>query len=215
MIFIENRKKSIKTLKKLYPNAEIIDVTSKGEEPYIRLSPFFPHGNIPIPFSENYLSESVEGIWQGLKVFKNEDIDPTKFTIKNMSGIKRTVRKFGTPLGHRQGVNGNELLDYISARKKIYMKAYAYILENHVKNIIDKLGEKAQKQDIVLLDYDTNDDIENVKKPLSHASLLKKHLEFRFPNLKQLTIDQPVTSKTLKTKNKKTISKNTQINLFN
>lgn len=215
MIFIENRKKSIKTLKKLYPNAEIIDVTSKGEEPYIRLSPFFPHGNIPIPFSENYLSESVEGIWQGLKVFKNEDIDPTKFTIRNMSGIKRTVRKFGTPLGHRQGVDGNELLDYISARKKIYMKAYAYILENHVKNIIDKLGEKAQKQDIVLLDYDTNDDIENVKKPLSHASLLKKHLEFRFPNLKQLTIDQPVTIKTLKTKNKKTISKNTQINLFN
>ena len=129
MIYIESRKKAEKTLKRQYPNALIIDVTSKGEFPYIKFSPFYPHGNIPIPFSEGFFSETVEGIWQGLKVFENEDIDTSKFDIKNMSGIKRTVRKFGKPLGHRQGVNGEELLDYITARKKIYMRAYAYILD--------------------------------------------------------------------------------------
>lgn len=220
MIYIESRKKAEKTLKKLYPTALIIDVTSKGNHPYIKFSPFYPHGNIPIPFSEGYFAETVEGIWQGLKVFEGEDIDPTKFTIKNMSGIKRTVRKFGKPLGHRQGVNSNELLDYISARKKIYMRAYAYVLENRVKHIVDELGEKAQKQDIILLDYDTNEDIENAKKPLSHASLVKKHLEFRFPTLKTLIFDQPIIKKTIKraTKTKKKdanlISNNEQIALF-
>jgi hypothetical protein len=48
MIFIESKKKGSKTLAKLYPNAEIIDVTSKGIEPFVRLSPFYPHGNIPV-----------------------------------------------------------------------------------------------------------------------------------------------------------------------
>jgi hypothetical protein len=220
MIFIESRKRSRKRLEKLYPNAEIIDVTSKGEEPYIRLSPFFPHGNIPIPFSENYLSESVEGIWQGLKVFENEDIDQAKFKVKNMSGIKRTVRKFGKPLGHRQGVNGSELLDYISARKNIYMRAYGYILENRVKYIVDELGKKAHNQDIILVDYSTNEDIENEKKPLSHASLIKKHLEFRFPALKNIVFNKVEISKAKKNINRKekkianSINKVIQITIF-
>jgi hypothetical protein len=220
MIYIESRKKAEKTLKKQYPNALIIDVTSKGNHPYIKFSPFYPHGNIPIPFSEGYFAETVEGIWQGLKVFENEGIDPSKFTIKNMSGIKRTVRKFGKPLGHRQGINGSELLDYISARKKIYMRAYAYILENRVKSIVDELGEKAHNQDIILLDYDTNEDIENAKKPLSHASLVKKHLEFRFPILKTLVFNSPIEKninvKSSRQKKKDTVLNNedTQTNLF-
>lgn len=39
--------------------------------------------NIPIPFSPNYTGASVEGIWQGLKVFVDEDIDilPKNFEI--------------------------------------------------------------------------------------------------------------------------------------
>ena len=35
---------------------------------YKTLSPFYPHGGIPIPFSGSVTSQSVEGIWQGLKV---------------------------------------------------------------------------------------------------------------------------------------------------
>jgi hypothetical protein len=186
MIYVENRKKLEKTLLKQYPQALIIDVTSKGFEPYVKFSPFYPHGNIPIPFSEGYYSETVEGIWQGLKVFEGEDVDFVKFSIKNMKGIKRTVRKFGKPLGHRKGVKGVELFDYITARKQIYMKSYAYVLENRIKHIVEEIANKAQSQDIILLDYDTNEDIENFKKPLSHASLVKKHLEFRFPELKTL-----------------------------
>src|SRR4051812_18996989 len=116
MIFIESKKKSLKTLKKLYPNGEVIDLTSKAKLPYVKFSPFYPHGNIPVPFSENVFAYSVEGIWQGLKAFEGQDIDVSKFLIQNMKGIKRTVRKYGKPLGHRKGVKSNELLDYLTAR---------------------------------------------------------------------------------------------------
>ena len=59
----------------------------------MRLSPFYPHGGIPVPFSEGYTATRVEGIWQGLKVFDNEDIDISMFLNETMKGIKRTVSR--------------------------------------------------------------------------------------------------------------------------
>ena len=35
----------------------------------------------------------------------------------------------------------------------------------------------SQSKPVILLDYDTNDDIENPTKPLSHASIIKKFIE--------------------------------------
>lgn len=180
----------MKTLLKLYPNAKILDVTSKGEEPWVKVSPFYPHGGIPIPHSPNHFAVSVEGIWQGLKVFELEDIDKSKFEVKNMKGIKRTVRKFGTPLGHRKGVNGTELLNYITARKEIYLRAYGWLLDNKAHDVIQLLKVEAEKQDLVLLDFDTNGDIENTRLPLSHAALVKRYLEKKYPDLATLTFAQ-------------------------
>lgn len=200
MIFIESKKKGTKTLAKLYPNAVIIDVTSKGNEPFVKLSPFYPHGNIPVPFSPNSFSYSVEGIWQGLKVFEQADIDTTKFDVKNMKGIKRTVRKFGKPLGHRKGINGTELLDYLTARKQIYMPSYAWLLQNKTTNEIDKLIQIALRQDLVLLDFETNADIDNINKPLSHAALIKKFIDKKYPELTEKRFTQPIESKPKKQK---------------
>lgn len=202
MIYVDNKKKSLKTLAKLYPAAEIIDVTSKGNEPYVKLSPFFPHGDIPVPFSKNFFAQSVEGIWQGLKVFEREDIDTTKFYISNMKGIKRTVRKYGKPLGHRKGVQGEELLDYLTARKQIYIPSYAWILQNKIVKEIDQLIVIAKKNDLVFLDYETNCDIENTKKPLSHAGLIKKFIEKKHPEIVSLTFSKPLVELVSKTKSK-------------
>lgn len=181
MIFIESKKKKEKTLLAKYPNAKIVDVTSKATTSLVKLSPFFPHGDIPIPFSENTNGKSVEGIWQGLKVFKNYDIDKEKFLNDSMKDIKRTVRKYGTPLGHRKGINGHELLNYIDARIKIYLPIYLWVLENKVKEIINRLKEASINDDIVLLDYETNCDVLNPKKPLSHAFLIKAFIEGKYP----------------------------------
>ena len=90
MIIVQSKRRKIENIQQEFPDAIIVDVTSKGNMPMVKFSPFYPIGNIPVPFSENVYAESVEGIWQGLKVFENEDIDASKFSITSMKGLKRT-----------------------------------------------------------------------------------------------------------------------------
>lgn len=181
MIIIESKRKKPATIYKKYPDAILADVTSGAGNGLVKLSPFYPHGGIPVPFSEGYTATCVEAIWQGLKVFECSDVDTTLFTNNTMKGLKRTVRRFGKPLGHRKGVNGEELLGYIEARKQIYIPTYKWVLEHKVSDIIERLREASKTKTIVLLDYDTNADVENAKKPLSHASLIKAYAEGLYP----------------------------------
>lgn len=176
-IVICNRRKSIQNIEKEYPNSEIIDVTSKAADDYVRFSPFYPVGNIPIPFSDNRYSESVEGIWQGLKVFENHGIDESKFSIQNMKNLKRTVRKYGSVLGHQKGTDTSELLDYYTARINIYVPSYEFVLKNYLSDLVEKLKIISATKTVVLLDYETNTDLKNTSKPLSHASLIKSFIE--------------------------------------
>ena len=181
MIIIESKRKKPVTILKKYPDAILADVTSGAKDSLVKLSPFYPHYGIPVPFSEGYTATCVEAIWQGLKVFENCDVDVQLFQNDTMKNIKRTVRRFGKPLGHRKGVNGVELLGYIEARKQIYIPAYRWVLENKVAHIIERLKEASSIKTIVLLDYDTNADVENEKRPLSHASLIKAYVEGLYP----------------------------------
>ena len=209
-----------------YTNAIIVDVTSKAPTALVKLSPFYPHGEIPIPFSENKTAKSVEGIWQALKVFETTDIDNEMFQNETMKNIKRTVRKFGKPLGHRKGINGTELLSYIDARIQIYLPSYLWVLENKVSEIWDRLKEASQKEDIVLLDYETNCDVLNPKKPLSHAFLVKAFLENSYPKEadlykelkerenKPIVKEPPKEVKKKKTSKAKKTNNNNQTTLF-
>ena len=181
MIIIDSKRKKPDTIMKKYPDAILADVTSGAKDSLVKLSPFYPHGGIPVPFSEGYTATCVEAIWQGLKVFESCDVDVEMFNNDTMKNIKRTVRRFGKPLGHSKGVHGTELLGYIEARKLIYIPIYKWVLENKVAHIIERLREASKTKTIVLLDYDTNDDVENSKKPLSHASLIKAYVEGIYP----------------------------------
>lgn len=182
MIIVESKRKKPATILKKYPDAILADVTSSAKDGLVKLSPFYPHGGIPVPFSEDYTATCVEAIWQGLKVFEGADVDTSLFQNDTMKNIKRTVRRFGKPLGHRKGVNGTELLGYIEARKQIYIPTYKWVLENKVADIIERLRNASNSgKTIVLLDYDTNADVENAKKPLSHASLIKAYAEGIYP----------------------------------
>jgi hypothetical protein len=181
MIIIESKRKKLETILKKYPGAILADVTSGAKNGLVKLSPFYPHGGIPVPYSDGYTATCVEAIWQGLKVFENADVDVRMFQNDTMKNIKRTVRRYGKPLGHRKGVNGKELLGYIEARKQIYIPTYRWVLDYKVPNIIERLREASKTKTIVLLDYDTNDDVENAKKPLSHAALIKAYAEGAYP----------------------------------
>lgn len=160
----------------------VVDVTSKSDSFGVKFSPFYPHGDIPVPFSEGTLAETVEGIWQGLKVFEGDDVDVTKFKITNMKGIKRTCRKYGTVLGHRKGVKGEELLDYLTARYTIYLPAYKWGLDNKLQKEVEQLRELAEGKAVALLDYETNCDVNSLKKPLSHAYLVARYIEGDYPS---------------------------------
>jgi len=176
MIVVESKRLKKETILKRYPNAIICDVTSKAPTELVKLSPFYPHGGIPVPFSDGYCATCVEAIWQGLKVFESADVDTALFRNDTMQNIKRTVRKYGKPLGHRKGVNGKELLGYIEARKQIYIPVYRWVLEHKLMYIIERLRKADEEgKTIVMLDYDTNADVENPKKPLSHASLVRAY----------------------------------------
>ena len=181
MIVIDSRRKKLETLQKLYPGAVIADVTSRASDGLVRLSPFYPHGGIPVPFTPGVEGASVEGIWQGLKVFEKADIDVLQFENRTMKNIKRTVRRFGKPLGHRKGVNGIELLNYDQARREIYIPTFKWVLEHKVVDIIERLRTASATRTIVLLDYNTSCDVDDLKQPLSHAYLIKAYVEGLYP----------------------------------
>lgn len=137
-----------------------------------------------------------------------------------MKGLKRTVRKYGKPLGHRKGVYGTELLDYFNARMLIYLPTYKWVLDNvdEVHKVVAKITEKSKNTDLVFLDYNTNDDFRDISSPLSHAGLVKLYIEGRYPseneNFRPLTEDE-VKAKKAARKVAKSHKNTNQLNIFN
>lgn len=181
MIAVRHRSMVLAQLEKRHPGALVIDVTSKGPEPWRRLSPFFPHGDVPIPFGGGRTAVCVEGIWQGLKVFEGADVDESSFANDRMVGLKRTVRRLGRCLGHREGPTGERLLPYREARWSIYLPAYRHVLEQACAEQVAALRSLAADRDLVLLDYTTNGDPDRLDQPLSHAALVAAFVEDRWP----------------------------------
>ncbi|NNJ27531.1 DUF6939 family protein [Alienimonas chondri] len=171
---VASRRKAAATIEREFPGATVLDLTSRGSAPWVRFSPFYPHGGLPVPFSPGVTAESVEGVWQGLKVFETADVDPAKFAVSSMKGLKRTVRRFGPVRGHRRGVGGTDLLDYAAARRAIYLPTYRFVLENRVADLVEDLRALCDRGPVVLLDYETNGDLNDLSKPLSHAALVAK-----------------------------------------
>lgn len=184
MIYVVNKKRKLENVKEEFPNAVILDITSTSDMRYAQiLSPFYPHMNIPIPFTDGLTATCVEAVWQGLKVFEGADVDFATFRNNTMRDLKRTVRKYGIPKGHRKGAYGTELLGYFDARMLIYLPTYKWVLDNvsEVHRVVVRIREQSKIQDIVFLDYNTNIDFRDVSKPLSHAGLVKLYIEGNYP----------------------------------
>ena len=93
MILVKNHKCSTEKLRKDYPGAVIIDVTSHAKDEFIRFSPFYPLGGIPVPYSPGWTSSCVEAIWQGLKDYESVGTDYLLFKNTTMKDLKRTTRR--------------------------------------------------------------------------------------------------------------------------
>ena len=65
MIYIESKKRKLEKIQEEFPNAVILDITSTSNMRYAQiLSPFYPHMNIPIPFTDGVTATCVEAVWQ-------------------------------------------------------------------------------------------------------------------------------------------------------
>ena len=58
-----------------------------------------------------------------------------------------------------------------------------------------------------MLDFDTNGDIDNPAKPLSHAALVKRYIEKKYPELATLTFNEVEMQNFLNQKNVKSRAK--------
>lgn len=220
MIYVENKKRKPERLRKQYPTAEIIDLTSSASGEWRKLSPFYPHMNIPIPFSNGQVATCVEAVWQGLKVFAGQDVDMATFQNATMTNIKRTEHTHGKTIGHRKGVNGTEILPYYDARMLIYLPTYKYVLDNvpDVKRLINELKRMSAQKDIVLLDYNTNTEPRDISQPMSHAGLIKLYLEDKYPvydpSVKSFSPEEIEQLREKKKQDKKPIETTNELTLF-
>lgn len=146
--------------------AEVYDVSSRAAVPYRYLSPFYPHGGIPVPGMPGRCADSVEGVWQGLKII-NGRIDESYFVGR---GRKRRAPKGGVG-GHK---HGERRLDYIQARQLIYVPLYRWMVYNvyRATEVAIRLLRKGLDARVWLHDVDQNSDITDPRKPLAHASVL-------------------------------------------
>lgn len=179
-IHIESKRKRPENIMRQYPGSVIIDVTSNAPDEFVKFSPFYPIGDIPVPGMPGEKALCVEGIWQGLKVFETTDYDKSYFQ-KSNKDIKRTVKKFGKVRGH---YFEGKLLNYLYARKLIYVPAYRFVLENSQDHLVQKMRDITSHKTLVLLDYSTNDSI-LIPKPLSHAAIIRAAILNDFSLLEQ------------------------------
>jgi len=145
---------------KEYSNTIVIDLTQTRN----KLSPFYPHGDIPILNTPNLCSNSVNEVWQKLCVNKKSiELSP-----KNVI--------------FRKGVGINEYWTYEEARSMILVPTYRWMLENKAFDIVCKLREyNNQGRTLVFIDKTTNMDFADTSQPLSFAFLLKAYIECTSP----------------------------------
>jgi hypothetical protein len=153
------------------------DVSSHGSEPFNLISPFArsdTRGPIPVPGRKGAFSNTVEGIWQGLKVIDGE----TNMDYFGKLGPKRKP----TPGKKLRGwLYGNMIIDVVTARRLIYLPAYHYhwarALPDSVKNEMVNIAIAGNEQ--FLYDFETNPDPEDPFKSYAHAHLACYLLEGR------------------------------------
>jgi hypothetical protein len=145
----------------------VYDVSTYGEHPFCTLSPMWPHGGIPVPGMPGTTSDSVEGIWQGLKVMGG------KTAPRFFSG--RGHKRRGKPLGHRYG---DKLLGIVEAREKIYRVAYEWMLAHRadpalIAGFVDRAFAGTRQH---FHDVSNNGSIGDPDEGWAHAAVLVQYL---------------------------------------
>lgn len=125
------------------------------------------HGGIPVPGLPGVVSDTVEGIWQGLKVIRHRTA-PRYFA--GSSG-----KRGGKPSGHQYG---DKLLKIVEAREKIYRVAYEWVLDHRVApELLDRFIDQAfDGVPQYFHDVSNSGNINNPDEGWAHAAVLVQYL---------------------------------------
>jgi hypothetical protein len=125
------------------------------------------HGGIPVPGMPGTTSDTVEGVWQGLKVIRGKTA-PRYF---RGPGMKRG----GKPSGHQFG---KQLLGVIEARRRIYVPTYEWMVENCIPSQVIQLLLTTARRGVTQFVHDVGDsgDQNDTTQPLAHAAVLVRYL---------------------------------------
>jgi len=148
----------------------IIDVSSYAAEPFCTLSPMWVHGGVPIPGMPGETSDTVEGIWQGLKVIRG------KIASRYFRGPG--AKRGGKPSGHQFG---RKELVIVEARRRIYIPAYEWVLENCIDPsvIAELIATAISGVTQHIHDVGDNGDPNDADQPLAHAAVLVQDINRR------------------------------------
>ena len=145
-----------------------VNISSYGPKPYNLLSPFTYSSDfqIPVPGQTGIYANSVESIWQGLKMIDG-NIDFELFT-------QKPKKRKGQVDGHL--FNGT-IIDVVNARKEIYKPSYFYYLKNYVDEEINNglLMKVFDQWEVYLYDVENNLDIKKPE-PLAHSVFACEYL---------------------------------------
>ena len=135
----------------------VIDLTREStDDVYRKFHPSYPHGDVPFPEFPDYTAQSVEGIWEGLKMFESSGIDASKFECTDPNNLSRTEQDYGIYRGHRFGVN--TILTEEEAFQRIYKPLYAWQVLVKLEKEFKTLKNLYQTQPMVWIVDDLCDD---------------------------------------------------------
>ena len=143
------------------------DVSSYAEPPFRYLSPltYAPDISLPVPGMDGVVAQSVESVWQGLKVIDGK-IDKKLFT-------RRPKKREGIVEGHYYGA---KMLAIEEARELIYIPTYNLYLNHYASEATDAiLEEQRAGKTVYVYDVSDNGDI-RIPEPLAHSSVLATYL---------------------------------------
>ena len=143
-IIIESHKKSLKTLEKEYPGAEILDVTSHAtDKELVKLSPFYPHHDIPVPYTQGMTAACVEAVWQGLKVFETQDVDVETFKTTRWKHQTHLYDVLANHWDTEKGKRQRTAQLWWCPENDIHT-TYSWMLEHKAMNVIKRLREESK-----------------------------------------------------------------------
>jgi hypothetical protein len=161
--------------------AVVVNTTSRSNDFGQAFSPFRNQGTI-------YLGElkahNVENLWQFTKVYKEHVDDFDRWCQWRDGGLSDTfAHRYPMGKGRKaefSRLDGKEL-NYVEARKAIYIPAYWQKLQAFCQREVNSLVDMLSVTDVALWDFDgylTDDGIEaimnNPDKKMGHAFIIKK-----------------------------------------